>query len=141
MDKQQLADLKARDFGSEFVFETSRSGGPGGQHANKTETRVSLRFDVLKSGALRPDEKETLLKAWKSRLTEDGVLILNDESTRSQAANKEKVIKRFWDLLKKGLTPKKKRIPTKKSQAAKIKQVEQKKKRGEIKKLRQKPDL
>jgi ribosome-associated protein len=141
VDKQQLADLKTRDFLSEFVFETSRSGGPGGQHANKTETRVTLRFSIAKSRALRPDEKERLLKAWKSRLTEEQVLILHDESSRSQAANKEAVIKRFWDLLKKGLTRKKKRIPTKKSRAAKMKQVEQKKKRGEIKKLRQKPDL
>ena len=141
MDKQRKEELKSRDLSSEFKFETSRSGGPGGQHANKTETRVTLRFHVSDSAALQPEEKEILLKAWKSRLTEDGVLILSDESSRSQGSNKEQVIKRFWQLLFKALTPKKKRVPTKKPRAAKIKQVEEKKKRGEIKRLRQKPDL
>lgn len=141
MDKAARAELRNRNFSAEFQFETSRSGGPGGQHANKTETRVTLRFSVNNSLALRADEKIRLQKVWAKKLTEEGELLISDESSRSQAANREEVVKRFFQLLEKALTKKKKRIPTKKPKAVKEKQVDEKKKRGEIKKLRKKPRL
>lgn len=141
MDKASRVELRNRNFSAEFQFETSRSGGPGGQHANKTETRVTLRFSVEKSMALRADEKLRVQKVWAKKLNEEGELLLSDESSRSQAANKEAVIERFFKLLEKALTKKKRRIPTKKPTAVKKKQVEEKKKRGEIKKLRRKPRL
>ena len=141
MDKAQRVELRNRNFSPEFQFETSRSSGPGGQHANKTETRVTLRFSVPNSLALRAEEKERDLKVWSKKLTDEGDLLLSDESSRSQAANREAVVQRFFKLLEKALTKKKRRIPTKKPNAVKKKQLEEKKKRGEIKKLRQKPKL
>ncbi|QTN39001.1 aminoacyl-tRNA hydrolase [Cryomorphaceae bacterium] len=139
MDKKARQELRQRNFAPDFEFTTSRSSGPGGQHANKTETRVTLRFSVEESEALRADEKPRVLKAWRRRLTESGELLLSEEGSRSQVKNKEAVVKRFFELLEKALTPRKKRIPTQKSRAAKLKQVQDKKRRGEIKKMRQKP--
>lgn len=139
MDKKARQELRQRNFAADFQFTTSRSSGPGGQHANKTETRVTLRFSVEESEALRADEKLRVHKAWRRRLTESGELLLSEEGSRSQVKNKEAVVKRFFELLEKALTPRKKRIPTQKSRAAKLKQVEGKKRRGEIKKMRQKP--
>lgn len=139
MDKKARQELRQRNFAADFQFTTSRSSGPGGQHANKTETRVTLRFSVEESEALRADEKLRVHKAWRRRLTESGELLLSEEGSRSQVKNKEAVVKRFFELLEKALTPRKKRIPTQKSRAAKLKQVEDKKRRGEIKKMRQKP--
>ena len=91
--------------------------------------------------ALRADEKLRVQKAWAKKLTEEGELLLSDESSRSQAANKVAVVECFFKLLEKALTKKKKRIPIKKPKAVKEKQVDEKKKRGEIKKLRRKPKI
>src|SRR4051812_26586095 len=105
--------IKDRNFESELTFRTSRSGGAGGQHVNKTETKVELIFDVNASAVLSPEEKEKLHHKWSNRINEEGEFKLSSSQHRSQGANKEHVIKKFNVMLEKAFTKEKKRIPTK----------------------------
>ena len=97
----------------ELTFKTSRSGGAGGQHVNKTETRVELFFNVRYSTALSMQQKILLQKNLRSKLTEDGELRIVVSDTRSQIRNKEIAIQRFLALIKKELIIPKKRNLTK----------------------------
>jgi ribosome-associated protein len=129
-----------KNFTKEFQFKTSRSGGPGGQNVNKTETKVELIFDVQNSALLSVEEKELINKNLASRIADDGMLHLSRSSERSQLRNKERVIEKFYELLEKALTPKKKRLPVKISKGQKEKRIKSKKLRGEIKSARKKVD-
>ncbi|MCU0390633.1 MAG: aminoacyl-tRNA hydrolase [Thermoflexibacter sp.] len=104
--------IKNRDFTEELDFQTARSGGAGGQHVNKTETKVELRFDIMKSALLTEEEKILFSQKASSYINTEGLLILSSQKTRSQHSNKEDVIKKFYQLLVKSLTPVKKRKPT-----------------------------
>lgn len=124
---------------NELSFTTSRSGGSGGQHVNKVETKVTLYFDLVNSKALSEKERQLLLKNLANKINKQGVLILSSDKSRSQLANKEKVITKFKLLLKKATQKKKKRIPTKPSKAA-VESIRKKKKiRAEIKRMRKSP--
>ena len=129
--------ITIQDFSGEFLFSASRSSGPGGQNVNKVNTKVELRFNVPDSNLLSAEEKEILLNLLKKKISSDGFLIIVSQSERSQLKNKEKTIEKFYTLLKKSLTPKKKRKPTKPSAAAKEKRLEEKNLKAE-KKLRRK---
>ncbi|MES2622163.1 MAG: alternative ribosome rescue aminoacyl-tRNA hydrolase ArfB [Bacteroidota bacterium] len=102
-----------RNFDSEFKFRTSRSSGAGGQHVNTTETKVELVFKIDDSSLLNEMEKEKLLKKWPNRVNEEGEFKICSSQHRSQSANKEHVIKKFYLMLEKALKKEKKRIPTK----------------------------
>jgi ribosome-associated protein len=102
-----------RSFESEFKFRTSRSSGAGGQHVNTTETKVELIFDVDGSALLMEEEKMKLRKKWPNRINEEGEFKICSSQHRSQSANKEHVIKKFYLMLEKALQKEKKRIPTK----------------------------
>lgn len=115
-----------RDFTSELTFSASRSSGPGGQHVNKVSTRVELRFNVTDSLLLSPEEKEVILEKLAKRINQKGELVLVSQTERSQRKNKEKVTFKFYILLRKVLTPKKKRKPTKPTPEAKEKRLERK---------------
>ncbi len=121
---------------SEFIFRTSRSGGKGGQHVNKTETKVELVFNVSDSTLLTEAEKKLILKKLYNRINEAGELRISSSATRSQISNKKKVVERFYELLHQALTKEKKRIPTKISEAKKQEILEAKKKHGEKKEER-----
>ena len=123
---------------SELNFKTSRSSGPGGQHVNKTSSRVSVFFDVLHSQGLSSAEKERLQK--KLNLSNEGVLVLHCETSRSQHKNKEMVVDKLKATLKKALQKEKKRVPTKRTKASVYKRLEAKKKQASKKESRKKPE-
>ncbi len=133
--------IKNIDFSDEFTFQTSRSSGPGGQHANKTETRVTLRFNVTESKHLSDEQKERVLQKLANDITEDGELLISNQESRSQATNKENCIEHFYEMLEKALKKPKKRKPTKPSRAARKKRLEKKRQQSEKKSRRQKPDI
>ena len=120
----------------ELIFKTSRSGGAGGQHVNKTETRVELFFNVRYSTALSMQQKILLQKHLRSKLTQDGELRIVVSDTRSQIKNKEIAIQRFLALIKKELIIPKKRKPTKPTRASVQRRLEGKSKKADIKKNR-----
>lgn len=128
--------LNNRDFSNELKFSASRSGGPGGQNVNKVSTKIELRFNVSISELLTPKEKEIIISKLENKINKEGELVLVSQSERSQLANKEKAIEKFYSLLRKALTPQKKRKATKPSKAAKEKRLESKRIKSEKKTLR-----
>lgn len=95
---------------SELTFKAVLSSGPGGQHANKTSSRVILSWNLDESTVFTEEQKQRLQKKLKSYLTKNNILQLTSEETRSQHKNKEIVIERFFELLEKGLKKRKKRV-------------------------------
>lgn len=119
-------DIRDRDFKDEFVFQASRSGGPGGQNVNKVSTKVELRFNVGASVLLNDDEKVLVFQKLINKINKEGELILVSQSERSQLKNKDKVINKFYILLIKVLTPRKKRLGTKPTKASVERRLESK---------------
>lgn len=126
---------------SELQFKAVRSSGAGGQHVNKTSSKVELYFDLKNSAGFDEKERELLLKNLSTRLTKEAILILSSGESRSQHTNKDKVIKRFFKILEKGVIVPKKRKPSRMSKAQKLKRLSNKKKHSTKKSLRKKPDL
>lgn len=122
--------------GSEVQYRTTRSGGPGGQHVNKTETQVELLFDVTHSPSLTDQQRQRLLAKLKNAVDQEGVLHLTSQSERSQLRNREAVTERFRSVIAAALHEPKKRRPTRPTAASKTKRIEGKKRRGQIKQLR-----
>ena len=88
---------------AEITFTTARSSGPGGQHVNKTETKVTLVFDLDGSTALDEDQKALLRERLATRITKSGELRMASQRHRSQKANREATIERFIDLVRDAL--------------------------------------
>jgi ribosome-associated protein len=118
---------------SEIDFRTSRSSGPGGQHAQKSETRVEAVFDVEASTALTDRQKHRVVRKAGPVLR----AVAQDE--RSQARNRELAVERIADALRKALHVDRKRVATKPSKAAVERRLEQKRRRSQTKRLRQPP--
>ncbi len=122
----------------ELQFRFSKSSGPGGQHVNKAETRVTLLFDVANSPSLTEEQKALLLEKLQNRLDKSGTLQVSVQTFRSQSRNRDTAVARLQKLLKKALTPPKKRKRTKPSKAAKEKRLAEKKRRSQLKVERRK---
>jgi len=122
----------------ELEITTSRSGGPGGQHVNKTETRVTIRWNVKETSALPETLKARVLKNLESRLTTDGYLVIHNSESRSQVQNKKNALAHLTAIVRKALSVPKKRIKTKVPKKEREKRLQKKKWRGEIKKMRRK---
>lgn len=125
----------------EVDFKAVLSGGPGGQHANKTSTKVVLSWSLENSQIFTEEEKERLQNKLSSKLTKEQVLQLSSDHSRSQHKNKEVVIKKFLKLIEQGLHIPRKRKKTKPSRASKKKRLENKKRKSQLKVNRKKPKL
>lgn len=126
---------------SELSFKAVRSSGSGGQNVNKVSSKVVLNFDLNASQALSDEEKLLLQENIAARLTSENILILNCDEDRSQLKNKEIVIKRFLEIIKKGLHVPKVRKATKVPKAVIKKRIKDKKNVSDLKQSRRKPDF
>jgi len=136
IDVMTTDELKARHFEREFSFSASRSSGPGGQNVNKVSSRIELRINIPGSQLFSEVEKELILKGLKSRINNDGELILVSQSERSQLMNKVLAEERFYTLIAKVLTPARIRRATRPTQASVQKRLDHKSVTGKKKKLR-----
>jgi ribosome-associated protein len=118
---------------SEVELRFSRSSGPGGQHANRSETRVEAIFDVERSSALSEGQKRRVIAKAGPTLR----AVAQDE--RSQWRNRELAVERLVDQLRRALHVDRKRVPTKPSAAAKERRLEDKRRRSDVKRLRRAP--
>ena len=134
-------DFRERNFQDEFVFQASRSSGPGGQNVNKVSSKVELRFNITSSALLTDDEKIIIGDKLFNKINKSGELVLIAQTDRSQLKNKEKVIEKFYLLLEKALIPQKKRHKTKPTKASIEKRLVSKKVKSLIKSARKDVDL
>jgi len=122
---------------SEIHEEFIRSSGPGGQNVNKVATAVQLRFDVINSPSLPDDVRQRLISLAHSRITEDGVLIVNAQRFRTQRRNRQDAMDRLVELVRKATQKPKIRRKTKPTLASEMQRLETKQRRARIKRLRQ----
>jgi ribosome-associated protein len=122
----------------ELEITTSRSGGAGGQHVNKTDTRISIRWNVKNTSVLTEEQKQRVLENLESRTTQDGDLIVHNSESRSQQQNKKNAMNNLAAIIRKGLYVPKKRVATQISKTLKEARLKSKAHRSSIKKMRSK---
>ncbi|KKP36109.1 MAG: Class I peptide chain release factor [candidate division TM6 bacterium GW2011_GWF2_32_72] len=123
---------------NELEVTASRSGGPGGQHVNKSDTKITVRWSVINSTVLNEIQKQRLLENLKSRLTTENELVIQSSSSRSQQQNKKEALDKLAQEIRKGLYVPKKRMKTVVSKHEKEARLKFKKIRGDVKKMRSK---
>ncbi len=120
----------------ELEVRASRSGGPGGQHANTTASRIQLRWNVRQSPSLSEGRRELILSRLSNRIDQDGVLQVTVDTHRSQHRNREEAAERLAELVREALRPRKKRKKTRRTKASDERRLRNKKHRGRLKKRR-----
>ena len=125
----------------ECDFKAVRSSGPGGQHVNKTSTKVMLHWSLKDSNVFSEDQKQRLYKRLQNKLTTDDQLVLSYDQSRSQHKNKDEVFKNLVRLLENGLLKPKRRKKTKPTLASKKRRLDSKKRNAEKKANRKPPSF
>lgn len=134
-DNSNIPDLSA-----EFIFQASRSSGPGGQNVNKVNSKIELRFNIQESNILTEDQKQKLLAKLSAKISLDGFLIVISQRDRSQLVNKEDAIRKIYSLIEKALQPVKRRKSTRPTRSSVEKRLAGKRIKADIKQNRQKLD-
>jgi len=137
---QVAGDFEIPD--TELEFTTSRSSGPGGQNVNKLSTRVTLLWNVDTSPSVSDRQRALLRERLAGRISREGVLRVSSQKHRTQLANREAALKRFAELVAEALSEAPRRIPVSLPAFADRKRLEEKRRRGRVKRERsEEPDL
>ena len=123
----------------ELEFSAVRSQGAGGQNVNKVATAIQLRFDIVNSTSLPAEIKQRLLALTDRRISKDGVLVIKAQEHRTQARNRDAALDRLRSMIQEASVTAVKRRPTRPPKSAIRKRIDDKRKRGDIKKQREKP--
>lgn len=121
---------------AELEITASRSSGPGGQHVNKTDTRISVRWNVKNSAVLTETLRKRLQVNLMTRLTDDRDLLVHCDTHRSQRRNRDEALQRLAALVRQALVPPKVRKRTRPTAASRRKRLEDKRRRSDVKKGR-----
>jgi ribosome-associated protein len=124
---------------SEIEMRAVRSQGSGGQNVNKVATAIHLRFDIRNSASLPDEVRRKLLASGDQRISAEGVIVIKSQETRSRERNRQIALERLAEAIRPATRKPKRRIPTKPGKAATRKRLDEKLRRGELKKLRGKP--
>ena len=124
--------IDEREIKEEFV----RASGPGGQNVNKVSTAVKLRFNIIKSPSLPDDIRARLIRLAGKRMTDKGVLVIDARRFRTQERNRQDALERLVRLIEKASEIPKPRKKTRPSAASKQRRLDDKHRRGEIKRMR-----
>jgi ribosome-associated protein len=122
---------------SEIEYDFVRASGPGGQHVNKAATAVQLRFDVASSSSLPKDVRQRLVRIAGNQISAEGVLIIEASRFRSQHRNRKDAMDRLVELIDRAARKPRVRRRTKPTRAAKERRLRAKRRRSEIKRMRQ----
>ena len=125
----------------DLIFKASRSGGPGGQNVNKVNTRVTVFFDVAGCGSFSEEQKRRILERLKTRASKKGVVRVVSQRYRTQKTNREAALERLIELLRGALKRKPVRKKTKVPYRVKQRRLDDKKRRGMLKRLRSEKDF
>ena len=131
MDVEITPSLKIPD--AELRLSFARSSGPGGQNVNKVSSKAVLHFDVLTTPSLPPDVRQRFLERYKTRLTNAGEVVIHSEEYRDQPRNIQACYDKLRDMILTVLRPPKKRRATKPTRGSKVRRLNEKKRRGEVK--------
>ena len=124
---------------AELDVRASRSSGAGGQHVNKTSSRIEISWNIAKSSAITEEQRDRLLAKLSSRLSEEGAIRVVASDTRSQLRNREAAEQRLTETIARALVIPRKRKPTKRPRAANEARLVEKKKHSERKRERKRP--
>ncbi len=121
---------------AEIIESASRSSGPGGQHVNKTNTRITLRWNIEDSSVLSAQHRTRIRSRLKNRLTQTGSLVVHAGRHRSQARNRELARERLAELVRDALATPRKRVPTRPGRGVRERTLAVKRRRSEVKRSR-----